>query len=395
MTDASSGAAPDGGDAERAAAPGAPPARGPLPHRPADAAETASRSADDADADDADADADDADADDALESAEIASGGHHLEHGPAESAPAAPGKRRVRQALITGAKAALLLAMIGFAGYALAQNWDEVSEALRQLDLWVALVSVPPVVLAMLCAMQVWRSLLSDLGAPIPARPAARIFFISQLGKYLPGSVWSIATQMELGREYKVPRRVGFAVGVLALVLTAAVGLPLAAVTLPVAAPDVLGRYWWGLLAIPALLAVLHPAVLGPLVNFGFRLIRQPPLPKLPSTRGMARAAGWQVLVSVCFGLHAWILLVGLGAPTGRALFAAIGGYALAYALGLLAIPLPAGAGVRDVVLVAALASVVTGPEALLVAVLSRVALTVVDLALGCGFLAFVRRKKP
>ncbi|SHN46427.1 lysylphosphatidylglycerol synthase domain-containing protein [Cryptosporangium aurantiacum] len=328
----------------------------------------------------------------AVESAEIASGGHHLDH----EAPAPPRGKSGRKTLLTVAKVVLLLAMVGFAGYALVANWDKVSDALRQLEPWVAVVSVPPVVLAMACAMQVWRSLLSDLGSPIPALAAARIFFISQLGKYVPGSVWSIATQMELGREYKVPRRVGFAVGVLALVLTAAVGLPLAAVTLPFAAPDVLGRYWWVMLTAPVLLAVLHPAVLGPLLNFGFRLIRQPALPKLPSVRGMVRAAGWQALVSVCFGLHAWILLIGLGAPAGRALLAAIGGYALGYAIGLLAIPVPAGAVVREAALTAAFAAVVTVPQAAVVAVLSRVALTVVDLGLAFTFLAVARRKaKP
>ncbi|MFI5959992.1 lysylphosphatidylglycerol synthase transmembrane domain-containing protein [Cryptosporangium sp. NPDC051539] len=327
----------------------------------------------------------------AVESAEVASGGHPPDHAP--GTPAKPA-RRARAILLTAAKVLLLVLMVAFAGYALAKNWGRFTEALRELNPWVAVVSLPPVALAMFCAAQVWRTLLSDLGAPIPAWAAARIFFISQLGKYLPGSVWSIATQMELGRQYKVPRRVGFAVGVLALLLTAAVGLPVAVVTLPLAAPDVLGKYWWGMLAIPFLLAFLHPRVLGPLANFGFKLIRQPKLPKLPSLPGISKAAGWQVLVSVCFGVHAAILLVGLGAPIGSSLLAAIGGYALAYALGLLAIPLPAGLGVRDGVLLATFATVVSGPQAAVVVVLSRVALTVIDITLASGFLALSRRVK-
>jgi uncharacterized membrane protein YbhN (UPF0104 family) len=303
--------------------------------------------------------------------------------------------KRGRGALFTALKVLLLLAMIGFAGWALAKNWADVSDALKQLNIWLVLLSLPPVAMAMGCAMLVWRSLLADLGAPLPLRVAARIFFVSQLGKYLPGSVWSIATQMELGREHKVPRRVGFATGVLALILTAAVGLPLAAVTLPSAAPDVLGKYWWGMLFIPVFLAILYPRILGPLLNLGFRIIRQPPLPKLPSVRGMAKAAGWQTLVSVFFGIHAWILLLAFHAPVGRALFAAIGGYALAYALGLLAIPVPAGAGVRDVALGAAFAAVVSTPEAAAVAIVSRVALTVIDLSLAGGQYALTRRRRP
>jgi hypothetical protein len=34
----------------------------------------------------------------------------------------------------------------------------------------------------------------------------ARILFLGQLGKYLPGSVWPVLAQMELGKTYRVPR---------------------------------------------------------------------------------------------------------------------------------------------------------------------------------------------
>lgn len=316
----------------------------------------------------------------------------------AVSAAKAPlGRRRGRAALFGWLKVALLIAMVAFAASALVKNWDEVSAALARLNPWVVGASLPPVALAMVAAMMVWRSLLADLGAPLPIPVAARIFFLSQLGKYLPGSIWSIATQIELGREHKVPRRVSLAVGVLALVITAAVGFPVAAVTLLLAAPDVLGQYWWGLLAVPVLLTALHPAVLAPLANVGFRIIRQPPLPRRPTVTGMVRAAAWQALVSVLFGVHAWLLLLGTDshAPVGRTLLAAIGGYALAYALGLLAIPVPAGLGVRDLALTAAFTAVVPLPAATAVAAVSRVALTVVDLTLAGGQYALIRWAKP
>ena len=66
--------------------------------------------------------------------------------------------------------------------------------------------SLVGVVAALLCAMMTWRTLLADLGSPLPLRPAAKVFFVGQLGKYIPGAVWPVLAQMEMGRDLGVPR---------------------------------------------------------------------------------------------------------------------------------------------------------------------------------------------
>ena len=52
-----------------------------------------------------------------------------------------------------------------------------------------------------------WRAVLADLGATLPHGGAMRVFYLGQLGKYLPGTVWPAVTQMRLGRDYRVPPR--------------------------------------------------------------------------------------------------------------------------------------------------------------------------------------------
>jgi len=39
----------------------------------------------------------------------------------------------------------------------------------------------------------------------------SRIFFVGQLGKYLPGSLWALLVQMELSRKAGIPRSRGLA----------------------------------------------------------------------------------------------------------------------------------------------------------------------------------------
>jgi len=82
-----------------------------------------------------------------------------------------------------------------------------------------------------------WREVLADLGGRLPLAAGARVFFLGQLGKYLPGSVWPVMAQMELGRDYQVPERAsGSAVGVFLLVLVGT-GLVVAAATAPLLGP--------------------------------------------------------------------------------------------------------------------------------------------------------------
>jgi uncharacterized membrane protein YbhN (UPF0104 family) len=69
-----------------------------------------------------------------------------------------------------------------------------------------------------------------------------------------------------------------------------------------------------------------------------------------------------------------------------------IGAIALAVPLGILFIPAPAGAGIRDVVLVLVLTVILTSGQALAVVVASRVLLILSDLVLA-GLAAASRRR--
>jgi uncharacterized membrane protein YbhN (UPF0104 family) len=294
--------------------------------------------------------------------------------------------------LLPWVRRGLIVLLVGFAIWAVAGNWSAVSQALRELSGWAVVLAFVPGYLAMAVALLVWRALMADLGHRLSLAEAARIFYPSQLGKYVPGSVWSIITQIELSRGHAIAKRTNVTVGVLAIAVTITSGLSLAAVMLALTGGTALRHYWWILLVIPLFLVALHPRVLGSGLNLGLRLIRREPLPRTPSWAGLGAVAGLQALIWVLLGLQAWILLIGLGAPPLRSLPVAIGGYALAYSLGQLAVGLPAGAGVREAALTLVLATVVPTPAALVVALLSRAILTVVDLTMATVQYVVLRR---
>jgi hypothetical protein len=116
------------------------------------------------------------------------------------------------------------------------------------------------------------------------------------------------------------------------------------------------------------------------LVGLVLRLLRRAPLERPLSARGVGAAVGWALGMWGAYGVHLWLLLPPHGEGGGRELLLATGAYALAWTAGLLFVVAPAGAGVREVALVAALAPVLDSPAALAVAVLSRVLMTLGDL---------------
>lgn len=293
-------------------------------------------------------------------------------------------------------RAAIVLVVLACTGYALYARWNEAGEALAMLPPWTVAASVLAALGSLGAQMLAWRALLADLGSPLPFAVAAKVMFVGQLGKYLPGSVWAFVAQVELAKDREVARQRGIAATVLAVVVTLTVNLAVAAATLPLVSEEAARRWWWVLACAPVLLALLHPRVVTWALHSAVRLARRSrdiPEAELErvSGRGMAAAVGWSLVSWIPLAASVWLLTAGAGGDGPAALPAAAGAYALAWTLGVLFIIAPAGLGVREVVLVVGLAPVLSPGSALVVAVLSRLVMTVADV-LWAGLAALLAR---
>lgn len=304
---------------------------------------------------------------------------------------------RVRRLLIwvrasPAARLGLLAIVLACCGYALAVEWPGVHLALGRLRWAAAAGSVAAAMAGAWAMMLAWRALLADLGSPLPVATTARITFVSQLAKYVPGAIWSFAAHVELGYDHYVPRRRGAASVVTALAVTVAVGLALAAIALPLASAAAARHYLWALAALPVIGVCLCPPVLGALTDRALRALRLPPLERRLTWRGLALAAGWTVLGWLLLGLQVWLLLDSMTGRGAGTLLLAVGGYALACSAALMLVVFPNGIGARELILIAALAPVLDRPAALALALLARAGTTISDLAWGGIGLAIGRR---
>ncbi|MPZ88447.1 MAG: UPF0104 family protein [Nitriliruptorales bacterium] len=273
----------------------------------------------------------------------------------------------------------LLLALLVFLGMALADRWQEVRPQLGRLSPVAVGGAALAVLSGLWCTFLTWRALLADLGFPLSPAGGARVFFLGQLGKYVPGSVWPALAQMELGRDYRVPARASGAAVIVFMMLTTGVGLLVAVVTIPLLGAAAYGRYLWVLAMLPALLVVLHPRVLNRLLAITLRVIRRDPLPASLTGRGIVHATGWAAGSWVLFGLHAWLLARDLGSTASY--LAVTGAFAGALTVGFLLVLAPAGAGVREAVLVLLLSPSMPAGAAVAVAITSRLLFTAGDAA--------------
>lgn len=280
----------------------------------------------------------------------------------------------------TVVRGAFLLAAVTLLVVAVIREREALIESVARLDPWHLTGSALLVVLALGAQMLSWRALFAASPAEhLPRRVAARIYFLGQLGKYVPGSIWAVVAQAELGKDHRVSRSQSAMVAIGALVVLTVTGAVIGAAGLAIGSADTLRTYWWALLAIPGGALLLWPSVLNRLVAHALRRAGRKGAPPAFTGRGLACSTAWAVVMWIVFGAHAWLLAIDLGASSWPDAATVVGAFALAWVAGFLVVVAPAGAGPREAALVLGLAPVMPAPQALALALVSRGLMVVGD----------------
>jgi uncharacterized membrane protein YbhN (UPF0104 family) len=301
----------------------------------------------------------------------------------------------IRRRLSSSFRLLGLLAALGFGAYAIASQAGKIGPALHRVGVVAPVLSFVIAVVGLAASALSWRALLADLGVPLPLPVATRVFFVGQLGKYLPGGFWPVVAQMELGRDAGAGRRQVGTAAFLVMAVNVLTGLLVAVLCLPLASASALHRAGWLLVLLPVGLVAFHPRVIGGLINRGLRVLRREPLERLPTARGLLVGAGWSLVMWACYGAHMYVLARPVAEAGHRLPLLAAGAYSLAWSVGFLLVIAPAGAGAREAVLVGALSPAMPVAAATTVALISRLAMTVADFGYAGAALAVSSRGEP
>jgi hypothetical protein len=264
-----------------------------------------------------------------------------------------------------------------------AHHWDQLGATdmppLQIRPGW-AVASAATVLATYFLLILAWRFVLSGWGQRMPLRAAVKVWCVSNLGRYVPGKVWAVAGMAVMAKAHGVD---GWAATASALVMqvialaTAVVvvlatipalqigGADISAATLVAAGVFGLGFVW--LLTVPAVMTAL-----GRLTGGRFS-------PRPLTLQAVAAGTGSALLSWFAYGLALWFLARSVIPDAPLALSAAVGSFAAAYMLGLLAIFAPGGLVVREGVLFGLLAPLVGAGAALILVPASRLLLTATE----------------
>lgn len=308
---------------------------------------------------------------------------------PAAEPPAPARHGRLRRAL----RPLALAVAVGFLAWAVYRQRDGFVEALARLSPATAAAALLAVLGALVLNMLSWRSAMSAVGAHLPLIASARVFFLSQLGKYVPGSIWPVVAQMELTKESGVPRARGALGAIISMVIGVVASTTVAAALLILPRPDVRERYGWMVAAVALGSIVLVPTVLRRLLGVVVRLTRRGPVDTSVHGPALLRSGAWSVGMWALLGVQTWLIAQDLGRDHAPGLLVSTGAYALAWAAGFLVVVVPAGLGVREAALTVALSGYLPTSDALALALVSRVVMTVGD-GLAAGVAGLLRPAK-
>lgn len=228
--------------------------------------------------------------------------------------------------------------------------------------------------------------------AQAPAGLAATAWLRSAIAKYVPGVIWYPLTAVDRLRRSGVG-----ATGAASAFYVDAVGsivaaIIIGAIALPTFIAAEAGSAAWLVLAVPAA-ASLHPRVFA----IGLRVMG-----RLTSRRIDIRLRWRTVATVVALHAGAWLAAgaglqlvlhaIGSGATWSLVLAAT----SLSWAAGLLAIPIPAGLGIREAALIALLVTEIPAPTAVAAALASRVLYVALDVtSLAASFPAAALVTQP
>jgi hypothetical protein len=303
----------------------------------------------------------------------------------------------VGRALWRAAQWALGLLILGFAVRSLVLNWDQLRAqpiGWQPRPLWLAASAV--LVWTMYAVLVwAWRVMLASWDQRLDGWSAARIWTVSSLGKYLPGKVWAIAGMAVMAQQAGVAPWAATGSAIILQVLAIGTGAALVGLT--------------GAVALEA----AHPGARAALVllvaasGAGVALVLWPRFTRvlLRLARASAAAAAGPKpgglligivanLVAWCgYGAALWLLARGLLPDARLDPMAAVAVFTASYLAGFLALLAPGGLGVREGLFILMLQTSLGIAAATVLALASRVLLTLTEFGAAAPFLLLPRRR--
>jgi uncharacterized membrane protein YbhN (UPF0104 family) len=276
---------------------------------------------------------------------------------------------------------AIVLLVFGFLFRSLYLEWEHVVAYRWNLNYPALVVALVLMLAAAAFYAYLWKLILERLGTSLSYRKSYRIFFLSQLGRYIPGKVWSILGLVYLSQKEGVSKVVSGASVTLQLLLQIVSGVIVFLVALP---------FWRTLdtsaglvilvVVLPLGLILLHPALVTRGVNLALRLTHQEEIELSWSYGYLLTQLTLWVGFWLLNGVAYHFLIRSLDPSPLPPVLILAGTFSIAWVAGFLSLVTPSGLGVMEGALTLLLSFYFPVHVATIIALWTRVARTANDL---------------
>lgn len=282
-----------------------------------------------------------------------------------------------------------------FVGRALVRAWRDYQA--NALDVQLSWTPILISGLIFLCTyavlIETWRAVVRQWGERLGYVDAARIWTISNLTRYLPLKIWQIPVMGRMAHRAGISPVAAAGAAIIGLVvnITAGfiIGLALSPAMLESARPGA-ARIGTLFAAVAAVGLLALPWLVPRLLRIASRVVRRPIEVGALPMRAIGIALVGNLIAWVMYGAAFRQFARGVVGDVPGSLADWVAAWAISYVVGYIFLFLPAGIGIREGALLSVLpaAGLANPSEAVVLAVASRLWLTILEIVPGLVFLA-------
>jgi len=283
-------------------------------------------------------------------------------------------------------KVLFVLAIFVFVGFSLFNNAKELHKFKDQFSPLLFLAATSIISIYLFLQSVIWKIVLKDLGCDSSQKGVSQLFFFSQLGKYVPGSVWVVLMRVERAGKLGIGKGQMFTAAIIEHLYSMIAGIILFLV----------GRgdlYAYLTAFLLALLLTISPGFFVYGVNRLLSLTGRNPINVSITHKRSFYYLTLFLFTWTVFALGVWIAANSFDALPFNMMVLLGGYYALSFVIGFLAPFSPGGLGVREGAFVVLAGPLLGSPFAAVLAISVRVAFTLSELiCIGLSRLPFFER---
>lgn len=279
----------------------------------------------------------------------------------------------MKQMLKSILKWSFIVIAVGFMAYFLIKNWNELYKYHWQFDTYRLIISIVLLWIALASATLMNELIFMEIAeARLEFWQMFRIFNLANLGRYLPGKVWSMLGMFYLASEAGIKKKQTF-LAVIASEVAYKGSAILIGIFFFIFSPALKAYLPLMIVLLAMLIIFVHPKVLNKLTNPTLKLLKKEPIKITFKYLSILKYISLYFIVWLLHSLAFYVFVNSIASTKGYSIIQFFTIMPLTWVVGYLMIFAPGGIGVREGMLVLILSEFLPSEIALVIAILQRI----------------------